>query len=227
MFVPESFLNISNYYEHRIGVVEQIENANTENEVSQIWNKVNESKTEENSCKIDFLVAFASNPNTSANLLVYLLNNHPQLERIIAKNPNTPTQHLIKLSKHFTEQVFENPTILSCVENKNPIILNKILANIVFDESGKILKHKDFIINILKSDENQLKSYVSQTLALNKTTPNEILDILSIDKEFNVRLSVTNNPNTSTQTLKKLTNDKSEYILNRAKLQIFKRNKIS
>jgi hypothetical protein len=64
------------------------------------------------------LLEEARDPNTAPSRLLELCGVHPRCKELVAKNPNTPIEHLLRLWAEFPEAMLENPaTDLLLLEN--------------------------------------------------------------------------------------------------------------
>jgi hypothetical protein len=151
------------------------------------------------------LSALGRNPSTPVEVLIKL-SKHKSGSRVVwsvAGNPNTPITILIKLSKH-----------------KSCFVRQGVAKNI----STPI----DILIKLSKDKERYpiciggtlLEYQVKCNVAENPNTPIEILEKLSNDENKSVRWSVINNKNVTKDILNKLSNDSSGWVKINAKFTL-------
>lgn len=119
--------------------------------------------------------AVARNQNTSTDVLRNLADDsNASVRATVADNPNTPQEVLERLSLEESEVVRNSVA-------KNPSITHAIATELFAD-----------------------KEEVQEGLALNPSTPKEILDKLSKEEDEYIRTFVASNRNTSSETLEQM-----------------------
>lgn len=119
--------------------------------------------------------AVARNKNTPPDVLNMLANDSSEYVRAtVAENPNTPQETLEHLSLDESEAVRHSVA-------KNPSITRAIATELFADTEG-----------------------VHEGLALNPSTPTEILDKLAKEEDEYIRVFVASNKNTSAETLEEM-----------------------
>jgi uncharacterized membrane-anchored protein YhcB (DUF1043 family) len=136
--------------------------------------------------------------DTSVEVLQQLSKDSDrEIRSLVASNPNTPTEILLKLGKQFPEAVIDNPIFgLLLLENPGSYFVRISLA--------RSLKTAIATLNKLAKDEDKL---LRASVANNRITPSDLLEKLASDSDESVRLKVATNPNTSSKSLEKLAAD--------------------
>ncbi|MEM7715367.1 MAG: HEAT repeat domain-containing protein [Cyanobacteria bacterium P01_A01_bin.68] len=164
-------------------------------------------------------------PNRSVDMLKSAFpGNNNDVLRIIARNPNTPTEALEILAR----REFANPTpepnlILPPTQDDslvqslayNPNLTPEILSTLTQDSSVDVRKilvrHPNLTEELwLRLAEDEAVS-VRETVANSNQAPVNVLELLASDQETEVRIKVAGNSNTPSTVLEKLAgNEKSQ-----------------
>ena len=147
-----------------------------------------------NDKSVDIQRNVAKNPNTSSKTLDRLSHGDWTVRSGVVYNPNTSNETLQELSHDLDQEINMNATLMLIERKKRKRELNKSLSE----------SQKNRIDSL--SDDDKYK------LANSEKTTSEILDYLSDDEDDEVRYNVAKNPNTSIKTLKKMSNDKNNGI---------------
>lgn len=170
----------------------------------------------------------AENENTSGDRLAELAQISNELARIVAKNPNAPTEVLWKLGARFPQQLLDNPifsllfqekqnlvdeipfyTLYSlCTLEKIPVYLQEQLMqpqNLRLRE--EVAWHWNTSANILEWLALDNDAKVRWKVAWNRNTSASILEWLALDNDVEVRERVAKNSNTPASILELLAKD--------------------
>ena len=149
----------------------------------------------------------------NVEILEKYVNSEDKLDRErIAGNKNTPQEILEKLSKDKSVDVREK---VACNPNISLKTMERLSRDEYFAVRDKLSQNK----NLPKDLRKSLKQFESkidklQEAASNSKTPPELLDEILNSKYVGVtaKWDVAENPNTSVETLKKLSNSKDGYL---------------
>jgi len=160
----------------------------------------------------------ALNPNTPSNLLESLSYHWDAIVRKnVTLNPNTPLKILFQLGEEFPEELCENPIFLLLLI-ENPYCLN--------DLPQMTLCH---ILNHEKTPEFFRETIVMKgtislqyEVAKNRHTPPQLLEKLA-QGNATIRYAVAQNPNTSLPTLQLLLKNHNQTVSLAAKTNLMRR----
>jgi hypothetical protein len=160
----------------------------------------------------------ALNPNTPSNLLESLSYNWDAIVRKnVTLNPNTPLKILFQLGEEFPEELCENPiVILLLIEN--PYCLNDLpqmtLCHILNHEKTPYFFRETIVLKGTTS--------LQYEVAKNRHTPAKLLDKLAQGNAA-IRYAVARNPNTSIPTLQLLLKNHNQTVSLAAKTNLIRR----
>ena len=168
--------------------------------------------------------AVAKNLNTPSDVLEKMSKDKSFIVKaIVAENPNTPPETLDRLSEEELEY-----TRVSVA--KNPNTLPETLTKLSDDKDNFVKRGaicnpncpSEVLIKMSGDKGGDVRSCVAQ----NPNTPIDILTNLSKDNDIHVRKHVASNHNTPVEVIRELCNDKEEDVREYAKVQLKKRQSL-
>jgi hypothetical protein len=128
------------------------------------------------------------------------------IRKVVAQNPNTPTETLLQLFRDFPHQVLQNPIIdLLILEDPN-FLYELYQVNVgIFDRDNL---PSFFLKWAIKHPDDKIRIAVARS----KKTPQYFLEQLANDNKVNVRCCVAINSNTPIHTLEKFIQDSNEIV---------------
>ena len=152
----------------------------------------------------------AKNPNTSAETLVKLSDDADfGVQSEVGRNPNAPSETLVKLSSSSNiavrYDVAQNPS--------TPLeILDKLSDETTIGIKSKVGKNPSASRAILEKLASDRSVPVRAAVAENPNTPEDLLETLANDSRRDVKISVIINPKISERLMMKLANDEDRQV---------------
>jgi len=168
--------------------------------------------------------AEATSQNTPPERLRELANLDNSLKLLIASNPATPVDVLIKLAKSSDRALgapfHDRPTLKAIVANPNTP--TEVLMALGKEFPFELLENCVFNLLLLENPNfiSEMPADTLQALLLLPTVPAYIINLAAKRDDGNISLALVNNPHTSKAILEKLVESKHKEIVEAAQLHV-------